>query len=241
VDPAEHLDAIRDESAALIAAAETAGLAAGVPACPGWTVADLLGHIGRVQRWQADMVGRGVTEPEWNLPDPPADQEVLTGWVAEASSLLVATLRATPPDTPMWTFSGPGDASFWFRRAAHETTMHRVDAEQAAGIPATVGAALACDGIDEHLESFVLGRIRGRFVGEGETVHLHCTDADGEWLVRLTPDGAEVERAHAKGDVAARGAAADLLLVLRRRRAPEAVEVFGDAELFGRFLDMARI
>ena len=49
-------------------------------------------------------------------------------------------------------------------------------------------------------------------IGNGETLHFHRTDGDGEWLVRLTPDGPEVERAHAKGDVAVRGSASDLLL-----------------------------
>ena len=35
-------------------------------------------------------------------------------------------------------------------------------------------------------------------------------------------------REHAKGDVALRGPASDLFLVLLGRAAPEAVEVFGD-------------
>ena len=47
----------------------------------------------------------------------------------------------------------------------------------------------------------------------GESYHLHRTDGDGEWLVRLGPDGVvEAERAHAKGDVAVRGSAEDLWL-----------------------------
>ncbi len=50
--------------------------------------------------------------------------------------------------------------------------------------------------------------------GNGETMHLHCTDGDGEWLVRLAPDGVTVVNEHAKADVAAAGRACDLLLFL---------------------------
>ena len=71
-------------------------------------------------------------------------------------------------------------------------------------------------------------------------MHLHCTDGDGEWLLRLTPDGLEVEAIHAKGDVAVRGTASDLLLVMMRRRPPDAVEVLGDRAVLDGFLDQAR-
>ena len=49
-------------------------------------------------------------------------------------------------------------------------------------------------------------------VADGATIHLHCTDVDGEWLLTGTAEGARVTREHAKGDVAARGSASDLLL-----------------------------
>ena len=67
--------------------------------------------------------------------------------------------------------------------------------------------------------------------GNGETLHLHCTDGEGEWLVRLDPDGVSSSHEHAKGDVAARGTASDLLLFLYGRVDPEQLEVFGDASL----------
>ncbi len=67
--------------------------------------------------------------------------------------------------------------------------------------------------------------------GNGETIHFHCTDGDGEWLARLGPDGARRHAEHAKGDVAARGTASDLLLFLYGRVGADALEVFGDAAL----------
>ena len=63
------------------------------------------------------------------------------------------------PERPVYSFSpAHRRAGFWPRRMAHETTVHRVDAEQAAGRPvAPVPAALAVDGIDEVFGVFVVG------------------------------------------------------------------------------------
>lgn len=237
----QYLDAIRHESERLVAAAVSAGLESPVPSCPEWTVADLLGHVGRVQRWQADIVARRVQEPEFGFAEPPTDPVVLVSWVQDATALLLEVFAAVPAETPLWTLAGPGTAAFWIRRQAHEAAMHRVDADLAAGTPASIETELARDGIDEFFDVVVAVRVRDRFVGSGETVHLHCTDTDGEWLVRLTPDGPEVARAHAKGDVAARGTASDLLLAVRGRVEPSVLEVLGDAALFDRFVERSRL
>ena len=145
----------------------------------------------------------------------------------------------------MWTFPGMGEARFWSRRQAHEIALHRVDMQLArgadAGAPDPIESELACDGIDEFLDAVVPFRLRERFVGDGETFHFHRTDGDGEWLVRLTSAGPEIERAHAKGDVAVRGGASDLLLVLRNRAGLDAVEVFGDESMIARWHDLAAI
>jgi predicted lipid carrier protein YhbT len=76
--------------------------------------------------------------------------------------------------------------------------------------------------------------------GAGETIHLHATDGDGEWLMRLAPGEVTVTREHAKGDVAGRGSASDLLLFLYGRVAPDALEVFGDAPLLARWHEQVR-
>ncbi|MFO1537507.1 MAG: maleylpyruvate isomerase family mycothiol-dependent enzyme [Actinomycetota bacterium] len=241
MEPSQHLAAVRSDGARLLDAARAAGWSAPVPSCPGWTVADLLGHVGQVQRWQADLIARRVQAPEFAVPEAPTDPAVLVDWVAEATADLLAVLDATDPDVTLWTFTGPGPAAFWFRRQAHETALHRVDAELAAGIAPEVDAELARDGIDEFLDLVVGGLQRDRVAGAGETIHLHRTDGAGEWLVRRDPDGARVTREHAKGDVAARGSASDLLLAVRGRTGPDRLEVFGDAVVLERFVaDAAR-
>ena len=238
----EHVDVIRSESAAFVAAAEAAGPDASVPSCPDWTVADLLGHLGTVQRWAGGIVETRAAEGRFpGDVGCPTDPAALPDWVRAGSAHLADVLASTPSDAEMWTFAGPGAASFWSRRQAQEVALHRVDAELAAGSPTPLDAALARDGIDEFFDVIAPLRLRERLVGNGETVHLHCTDGEGEWLVRLTPDGPEVERAHAKGDVAARGAASDLLLVLRGRKGVDAVDVFGDPAVLASFIDLSRI
>jgi hypothetical protein len=69
----------------------------------------------------------------------------------------------------------------------------------------------------------------------GETLHFHCTDIEGEWLLVGSDDGVTVTRNHAKGDAATRGSASDLMLFVWGRVPVSQVEVFGDGDLLNRF------
>ncbi len=234
-EAADYLRAIADESAALLAAAERAGLEAPVPSCPGWSVADLLGHIGGVQGWAAEMSERDpggdyVARDPSAIPDVPE----LPEWFATATAALLEALDR-PSDEPAWSWIPPATVGFWQRRQAHEAAMHRVDAELAAGIDApAIDFALAADGIDEFLTMVQAFGAAG--AGEpGSTLHFHCTDVEGEWLARLEPTGIVIEREHAKGDVAARGGASALLCWMQGRGPVEALDVFGDAALLDRW------
>ena len=80
----------------------------------------------------------------------------------------------------------------------------------------------------------------------GATLHLHCTDdgraeGTGEWLLRLTAEGAEVTRAHAKGEAALRGPASDLLLAVWHRFGLDAVDVVGDADRAAAVLEAVHV
>jgi hypothetical protein len=72
-------------------------------------------------------------------------------------------------------------------------------------------------------------------------VHLHCTDTEGEWLIVRAGDDLVVTREHAKGDVAARGTASDLMLYLWGRVGADPLEVFGDAAALTRFRDEIKV
>jgi predicted lipid carrier protein YhbT len=54
----------------------------------------------------------------------------------------------------------------------------------------------------------------------------------------LNTDGLVVTREHAKGDVAARGTASDLLLFLYGRIDADGLDVFGDAALLARWREL---
>ena len=123
--------------------------------------------------------------------------------------------------------------------------MHRWDAAHAIGQPDDLDPVVAADGIDEFLSFFAnvnaLGGLESKAVSLGGTVHLHCTDTDGEWFVSaLDESGATFTREHTKGDTAIRGRASDLVLWLWRRDA-RPVEIIGDAELAARFRAASRL
>jgi len=236
VEYAEHCDALRREGDALAAAARTAGIDAVVPSCPDWQVADLLAHLGRFHRWIADIVAAGGTDPADHRADaePPAPAERLA-WFEEGVDRIVDALRAAEPASPAWSWTTDNTAGFWARRQANQTAVHRFDAQLAAGDPQPIERALAVDGIDEFFMLIPFWRGASQVAGGGESMHLHATDGDGEWLVRLGADGVVVTREHAKGDVALRAPASDLVLFLYGRRDASAGEVFGDAALLDRW------
>jgi uncharacterized protein (TIGR03083 family) len=160
-------------------------------------------------------------------------------WVQAGAEMLATELEARDPGTPCWTWV-PFDRTvgFWARRTAHETAMHRWDAQNAAGTADEIDGELAVDGVDEYLA--LVPCFPGRHLPDAGSVHLHSTDAKGEWLVRLDGGGMHVTREHAKGDAAVRGPASDLLLVVYGRKPTDAVEVLGDASLFDRFREQAK-
>jgi uncharacterized protein (TIGR03083 family) len=246
MDTTQYLDQLARNSDRLADAAAAAGVDAPVPTCPGWTVADLLEHVIRGDLWARTIVEqgkRGITDRV--LPEAPADQpegEALVPYFRTGAKALVDALASIDSSTPVWTF-GAHDrtAAFWQRRRAQETAVHRVDAESAAGETTPVDAELAVDGVDEFLVVF-LPRLADRFgdVGDG-TLHFHCIDADGEWLVAMRDGQPTITREHAKGDVAARGTASDLVLFLWGRVPIDSLEVFGDADLLARFREAIRV
>ncbi|WP_181807874.1 maleylpyruvate isomerase family mycothiol-dependent enzyme [Streptomyces shenzhenensis] len=186
----EFLEILDREGRLLATAATAAGLDAPVPTCPDWRVRDLLRHTGTIHRWAAGVVADAETSPR-PVPDPPTiDGAELTAWYREGHRRLVDTLGGAPRDMTCWTFHpAPVSAplAFWLRRQAHETTVHRYDAEAARGGRATpVGTDFAVDGIDELLRGFH-ARPRSRVRSEHPRVmRVRTVDADAAWTVRLS-------------------------------------------------------
>lgn len=232
MDRSTYLDAVARDGAALAAAARI-GLEPPVEHCPGWTVQSVVEHLGMIHRWVEEMVRTRAGERlrRQDMAPPPTDAGVLIEWFEEGVERLVETLTAVGPDEPVWNWSlQPHVAAFWPRRMAHETGVHRWDGERGVGREQPIDGALAIDGIDEVFDTIAPRMMSdGAPLALGGTLHLHCTDRDGEWLVSSSESGAlDVRREHAKGDCAVRGSASDLLLLLLNRPTRDRCEVFGD-------------
>jgi len=216
-----------------------------IPTCPGWTLRQLVTHVGRAHRWAAEITrtrsdafipSREV--PDGKLPDDPAGQRA---WLRAGAARIVDAVREAGSDL-VWSFTGPAPAGFWMRRMAHETLVHRADAQLAAGAEPepVIEAEVAADAIDEWLMLVTGGIVgnageRAKVLPAGAGLRLHATDdglgGRGEWMIRRDAGGLAVERSHGKGDAALAGPAAGLLLVLMRRRpvSDPAVTVQGDS------------
>ncbi|WP_354639057.1 maleylpyruvate isomerase family mycothiol-dependent enzyme [Kitasatospora camelliae] len=233
----EHLDALRRDGLLLADAADRTALDAPVPSCPEWRLRDLVLHTGQVHRWATAYVVDGHRQPldaagqkaAWG-PEP-ADAE-LVGWFREGHGRLVAALEAAPEDLDCWSFlPAPSPLAFWARRQAHETAVHRIDAELAAGRqPTPVDAGLAEDGIDELLGGFMVrpgARVRSDAV---RTLLVRPQDRPGAgWLVTVSREPLAVERTTgADADCTVTGTAHDLYLLLWNRVPATHATVTGD-------------
>lgn len=219
MEPSDLIATVPASSAALAASAAAAGLDAPVPSCPGWTAETLVRHTGSVLRLVGKVVATGGPVDGRALPRPPAGALVLQ-WFEEMAASTVSALAAKDPDDELWNWADqPPVAAFWQRRMAHELAMHAADAALAAGQEPVIEPRLAADGIDELLGVLLPVKVSagGVDLADVGSVHVHCTDTEGEWLVRPTAGGVEVTREHAKGDAALRGSACDLLLRLCNR------------------------
>jgi uncharacterized protein (TIGR03083 family) len=222
-----------------------------IPTCPEWSLRQLATHVGRVHRWVAEMTGTRSAQaiPFRQVPDGryPGDHAEQAAWLRAGARRVIDAVQAAGED-PVWTFAGSGPASLWARRMAHETLVHRVDAQLAAGAEPDIDPVLAADAIDEFL-GLLIGRGHQssdpavHALPAGAIMHLHASDdgldGTGEWLVRQGTDGISVEPGHGKGDVAVAGPAAGLLLMLVRRRpaAGKDLTVYGKHELLSGWLD----
>ncbi len=169
----------------------------------------------------------------------PADDE-LVPWLREGHHHLVLALHGAPRDLETWAFlPASSPLAFWARRQAHETSVHRADAQQAAGVPLTpLPARFAADGVDELLTGFHSTARSALHADPPRTLRLHATDSPGaDWTVRLTdgpPQTVRTPVGDADGgpaDCTVEGPAERLYLALWNRLPWDALKVTGDPAL----------
>ncbi|SDO77530.1 TIGR03083 family protein [Klenkia soli] len=227
----DHLALLQHGTASLAELLASADLAAPVPSCPGWSLADLGRHTGSVHLWAREAL-RGDRAPD-EQPGP-ADDAAVPAFYADAAGLLLEALRTTPPTTPCWTLDRTDrTAASWSRRQAHEVTLHHHDATSALGEPAAIPAPVALDGVDEVLGLFLPRQVRlGRVTATDDVVHLTPAESGA-----VLPVGTGDLAAAPVGTVA--GPAEALLLLLWRRITPsdDRVEIRGDRSAVAAVLD----
>lgn len=235
MEAAEFVRALDREGGLLALAAEEAGTGAEVPTCPGWTVGDLVRHTGAVHRWATAFVSERITAPRRLDVGTEPDGDAVLAWFRTGHRRLVDTLAAAPSDLDCWRFlPAPTPLAFWARRQAHETAVHRVDAEAArGGTHSALAPAFAADGVDELLRGFHArpgSRVRS---ARPRVLRVRATDLDDAvWTVRLSSESpATVVGALGDADCEVSGTAEELYLALWNRAPFPAVT--GDGSLAG--------
>ncbi len=225
---------VEERSAALRSAARDR-LDADVPGCPGWTVRDLVLHVGDVQRFWAAAVAAGPAAERPTVRHQEAGKDLIA-WSTGGTARLTAALRGTRADSGAWTWWGePRRVDAIARHQVQEAAVHAWDAQEAAGSPEPLPDDMATDGVDEFLA--IVERCAVAWPDPPGTVSLMATDtSEAAWVVRLLPAGAKISRAKPKGEAVLRGSASDLVLALYGRRGVDSVRCEGDADLATRFL-----
>jgi uncharacterized protein (TIGR03083 family) len=214
----DYLAHLRSDVDAVRAVLGSSALTEPVVSCPGWTVRELVEHLGSVHRWAAGIVRTGS-------PSPLEDQhgvDDLPGWFSAGADELIETLAAADPDEACWTFTAARTKAFWLRRQALETVVHRWDAQRALGQPGSIASALAADGVDEVVTLMAPRQVKmERIPPLPATLSLRATDTGQDWVLGDGEPSASVE-----------ASAENLLLLLWHRLDPgdPRVRTTGDAD-----------
>ncbi len=209
-----------------------------VASCEPWVGTDLLWHMIEVHYSWKFIAHTHLMNPDDYVPrSKPTDQDLLAEYRTGLNDL-IDVLSSLDPARSCWTWAGIQDVAWVIRRMAHETAVHAWDAHCATGVTQEIDAALASDGIDEFVQVMVKNDIREEAGSLSGSVHIHCTDVEGEWLIVPT-DASDVvvTREHAKGDCAIRGSAQNILLALWRRIPMSSLEIIGNADVATQFLN----
>lgn len=253
MNKSEYLKAFRNEADTFLVAAER-GLDAPVPACPEWTLRELVIHLGgayanvgavcRARAIEHADVRRVTDENETVRAGREAGRERAAGliaWFRSQAADLEILLRDLDPDQPVFT-CGPArqQGGFWHRRMAQETAVHRWDAESVHGQPRPIETDLAVDGLEEIADTLIASsRRQSKLAGTGERYLIRPTDTERAWLVRFDADRFEVEHSAGPADVTLGGTASDLLLYLWQRVPRECISIEGAPAVLDRYFELA--
>jgi uncharacterized protein (TIGR03083 family) len=240
MDNSRYLDCLSSDYGDLRDAAAAVALTSPVPTCPGWTVADLVSHVGVVYLHKAIVMRTGQWPEQW--PPPGVANEAPLALLGRGYGELTASFAARGPTSPSLTWYDPDQTvAFWIRRMAQETVIHRIDAELAAGLPVIpVPDDLAVDGVAEVLGRFLAyGSVAwaeefaemkgGHLASEDGHDTITVTAGQASWAVRPSPRRVLVsDGAAERSRVRIQAAPDPMLRWLWGRAGDEVVRVTGD-------------
>ena len=226
-----------------------------VPSCPDWTANRLAHHVAHTYLHKVECIRTGAFPED----RPPADLNPdPVGVLDESYAALGAVFDEHRPQDPAATWHGPDQTvGFWIRRMCQETVVHRVDAEQAAGLElAPIPAEVALDGVDEFLELFI-GYMSREWAEHFADVLEHADPrpvsvvcGGRSWTLEARPEGVEVRPAlavpgsegggEAGEPTLVEGEPAELLLWLWGRVGDRSVRRQGDPALLEQFLALRK-
>jgi uncharacterized protein (TIGR03083 family) len=217
--------------------ARAADLTSPVPTCPGWTLADLVQHVGAVYLHKVECMRLGSHPDPW--PPEGLNEEPPLELIDRSYAALAAEFAARRPADHAFTWYDPDQSvGFWIRRMAQETVIHRVDAELAAGVPlAPIPGDLAADGIDELFVAFIEygttvwpDEYADTLADAGERT-VRVSTPERAWTLRLTTKDVRVVESDVDSpDATIEGRAADVLLWLWSRGGEAGTSIIGDAD-----------
>ncbi|OJF11018.1 maleylpyruvate isomerase family mycothiol-dependent enzyme [Couchioplanes caeruleus] len=215
-----------------------------VPTCPGWTLFDLVEHLGEGRRKWAAIIAAGPAdappaESAWKSAAP-REREALLAWSAASTQELLDALREVGPDSGCWTWWGtsqvPQTCGAAARHQLQEIAVHTYDVQVTLGAPQPLPDEVALDGVEEF--QFTCCATTAAWPHEPAVIDYHATEGRS-WRLRLSGDGARIARLAepvTAADASARATASELVLVFYGRIPLDSVELDGDRRIFDQLI-----
>jgi hypothetical protein len=176
----------------------------------------------------------------------PAEDQTLVDYLRAGLLEVVHELAQHDPldGCPTW-WPEHQNYGFWYRRLAHETTIHRYDV-QMGGAAAMVGGIppeIAVDGVDEILSLWFTHRLGVLGISDVRPGRVAIHTGDRRWIAQITPTGTSAWRADTDETVDAIVSSdpAGMYLWLWGRRPNAHVLEAGDPDVVAQLQDLLRM
>lgn len=244
VDYARLLDVVEIEGERLATSATGSDPEMEVAHLPGMRLGELVRHVGSVYRMVVSWLRDGGRPTRWQRA--PAEDQSLIDYLRAGLLEVVHELARHDPleGAPTW-WPEHQNHGFWYRRLAHETTIHRYDIQMTGAAVAIGGIApeLALDGVDEVLTLWFTHRLGVLGISDVRPGRVAVRAGARRWIAQITPTGTSAWRAEEeeKADATVSSDPAGMYLWLWGRRPGAHVHESGAHEVVTQFRDLLKL